>query len=75
MFQNATVIAENTLPKPKTEPSFNIVNVHHGISKDETRHDFLNINRMQVSKISRVIIQTTRQPTKLKRVVTENYLI
>ena len=36
-FPNATVNSRNTLPKPKTKPSFVIVNVQHSISVDEIK--------------------------------------
>ena len=36
-FPNANVNARNTLPRPKTKPSFVIVNVHHSITEDEVK--------------------------------------
>ena len=69
---NAKVNARNTLPKPKTKPSFVIVNVHHSITEDEVKEELLNNNAMIVTKVSRITSRATGQPTKLIRVITES---
>ena len=71
-FPNATVNARNTLPQPKTKPSFVIVNVHHSISEDEIKAELLNNNAMNVSKVTRIKSRATGQPTKLIRVLTDS---
>ena len=71
-FPNATVDVRNTLPKPKTKPTFVIVNVHHNISEDEIKAELLNNNAMNVSKITRITSRATGQPTKLIRVITDS---
>ena len=71
-FPSATVNARNTLPKPKTKPSFVIVNVHHSISVDEIKVELLNNNAMNVNnKVTRITSRATGQPTKLIRVITD----
>ena len=72
VFPNAAVNARNTLPKPKTKPSFVIVNVHHSISEDEIKAELLNNNAMNVSKVTRITSRATGQPTKLIRVITDS---
>ena len=71
-FPNAKVNAMNTLPKPKTKQSFVIVNVHHSITEDEVKEEFLNNNAMNVTKVSRITNRETGQPTKIIRVITES---
>ena len=71
-FPNAAVNARNTLPKPKTKPSFVIVNVHHSISVDEIKVELLNNNAMNVNKVTRITSRATGQPTKLIRVLTDS---
>ena len=71
-FPNAAVNARNTLPKPKTKPSFVTVNVHHSISEDEIKAELLNNNAMNVSKVTRITSRATGQPTKLIRVITDS---
>ena len=71
-FPNATVNARNTLPKPKTKPSFVIVNVHHSISVDEIKIELLNNNAMNVNKVTRITSRATGQPTNLIRVITDS---
>ena len=71
-FPNAKVNARNTLPKPKTKPSFVIVNVHHSITEDEVKEELLNNNVMNVIKVSRITSRATGQPTKLISVITES---
>ena len=71
-FPNATVNARNTFPKPKTKPSFVIVNVHHSISEDQIKAELLNNNAMNVSKVTRITSRATGQPTKLIRVLTDS---
>ena len=71
-FPNATVNARNTLPKPKTKPSFVIVNVHHSISEDEIKAELLNNNAMNVSKVTRITSRAIGQRTKLVRVITDS---
>ena len=71
-FPNAKMNARNTLPKPKTKPSFVIVNVHHSITEDEVKEELLNNNAMNVTKVSRITSRATGQPTKLIRVITES---
>ena len=69
--QIAEVNARNTLPKPKTKPSFVVVNVHHNITEDEVKEELLT-NGMDVTKVSRITSRATGQPTKLIRVITES---
>ena len=71
-FPNATVNARNMLPKPKTKPSFVIVNVHHSINVDEIKVELLNNNAMNVNKITRITSRATGQLTKLIRVITDS---
>ena len=52
-FPYAKVNARNTLPKPKTKPSFVIVNVHHSITEDEVKEELLN-NAINVTKVLRI---------------------
>ena len=70
-FPNAQVNARNTASKPKTKPSFVIVNVQHSITEDEVKEE-LNNNGMDVTKVSRITSRATGQPTKLIRVITES---
>ena len=62
-FPSATVNVRNTLPKPKTKPSFVLVNVHHSISEDEIKAELPNNNARNVSKITRITSRATGQPT------------
>ena len=71
-FPNAKVNARNTLPKPKTKPSFVIVNVRHSITEDEVKEELLNNNAINATKVSRITSRATGQPTKLIRVITES---
>ena len=63
-FPNAKVNARKTLPKPKTEPSFVIVNVHYSITENEVKQEILNKNAINVTKVSRITSRATDQPTK-----------
>ena len=58
-FPNVAVSARNTLPKPKTKPSFVIVNVRHSISVDEIKVELLNNNAMNFYKVKRIKSQAT----------------
>ena len=69
---NATVNARNTVRKPKTKPSFVIVNVQHSISVDEIKVEFLNNKAMNANKVTRTTSRATGQPTKLIRVITDS---
>ena len=71
-FPNAQVKGRNTLPKPKTRPSFVIVNVHQSITEDEVKEELLTNNGMDVKKVSRITSRATGQPTKVIRVITES---
>ena len=71
-FPNAKVNARNTFPKPKTQPSFVIVNVHHSITEDEVKEEILTNNGMDVTEVSRITSRATGQSTKLIRVITES---
>ena len=71
-FPNATMNARNTLPKPKTKPSFVIVKVHHSISVDEIKVELLNNNAMNVNKVTRITSRATGQPKKLIRVINDS---
>ena len=72
VFPNAEVNARNTLPKPKTKPSFVIVNVHHSITEDEVQEELLNNNAMNVTKSFTNNNSSKGHPTKLIRVITES---
>ena len=72
-FPNAKVNARNTLPKPKTKPSFVIVvNVHHSITEDEVKEELLNNNAINATEVSRITSRATGQPTKLICVITDS---
>ena len=68
---NNKVNAWNTVSKPKTKPSFVIVNIHHIITEDETKVVLKN-NLVNVAKVSRITSRATGQQTKLKRVIIES---
>ena len=70
-FPNAKVNESNKLAKPKTKPSFVIVNVHHSITEDEVKEELLANNGMKITEVSRITCRATGQPTKIIGVVTE----
>ena len=71
-FPNAKMNARNTLPNPKTKPSFVIVNVRHSITEDEVKEELLTNNAINATKVSRITSRATGQPTKLTRLITES---
>ena len=70
VFPNANVNTRNTLPKTKSKPSFDIVNVNHSIQENEIKEELLSNNGMNVVEVSRIISRAIGKPTKLIRVIT-----
>ena len=71
-FPNAKVNARNTIPEPKTQLCFAIVNVLCSITEDEVKEYLLYNNALNVTKVSRITSRASGQPTKLIRVITES---
>lgn len=72
IFENTNIKVRKPLPKQKTDPSFVIVNVNHGISAEDVTEELKINNNIHPKKVSRIISRATGKPTKLFRVVTSN---
>ena len=71
VFPNTTFNAINTPPKAKSKPSFVVVNVHHGMPKNEVKEELLGNNNMNVINVLRITSRDTGKPTKLICVITD----